>query len=209
MKRILFQGDSITDAGRLRSEEEDGINLGFGYPSYAAAMLGCEFPGEFEFFNKGISGNKITDIYARMKRDIISLKPDYLSIMIGVNDVWHKSFGEDDVCIERFEQLYRFLIEDVKKELPNIKIMLICPFCDSITKGFFDGFNDEILKRAALVKKLAEEYSLAFMDSQRVIDDAQKVFPIEYWTADGVHPTIFGHKMLADEWVKVFKTIKN
>lgn len=204
MQRILFLGDSITDAGRIRTLEDDGTHLGYGYAAQVAASLGCEFPGQFEFFNKGISGNKITDIYARMGRDVTALKPDYMSFMIGVNDVWHMNKG-DGVRIDRFEKIYRMFIEDVLEALPNLKIMLMTPFCDSVTDEIFDGFNDEVFKRAAVIKEVADEYGFAFMNTQAIIDDIQKKAPLDYWTADGVHPTIFGHKMIADEWIRVFK----
>ncbi|MBQ9920892.1 MAG: lysophospholipase, partial [Clostridia bacterium] len=85
--RILFQGDSITDAGRARDND---INLGTGYPMLVKATLGFEEPGKYEFFNRGISGNRVVDLYARIKNDIINLKPDVMSILIGVNDVWHE-----------------------------------------------------------------------------------------------------------------------
>ncbi len=206
MKRILFQGDSITDAGRLKDAENDGKSLGFGYPAYAAAEIGTMYPNEFEFFNKGISGNKITDLYARMKRDIIAFAPDYMSIMIGVNDIWHSTMN-DGVDLERFEQIYRWLIEDVKKALPDIKIMLIGAYCDSITNNLCEGFNEGVKARAAVAEKLAKEYGFTFMDSQSLINHLETIAPVKYWTDDGVHPTIFGHKMLADEWVKNFKTM--
>ncbi len=205
MKRVLFQGDSITDACRLRNEA-DGFNMGYGYAMIAAANLGSEYPGEFEFFNKANGGNKITDLYARMKRDIFALKPDYMSLMIGVNDVWHEK-NNDGTTAERFEQIYRCIIEDTLNELPDIKIMLMTPFHNCITEKIFDNFNEEVSVRANIVKKLADEYGLALMDTQAVIDEIQKIAPMEFWAADGVHPTIFGHKKIADKWLETFKTI--
>ena len=85
-KLILFQGDSITDAGRNR---ENDAGTGTGYPTFVKGELGLSNPGEYEFINRGISGNRIVDLYARIKADIINLKPDYMSILIGVYDVWH------------------------------------------------------------------------------------------------------------------------
>ena len=90
MKIVLFQGDSITDAGRTK----DDTNMGRGYAALVTAALGYECPGEYEFINRGINGNRVTDLYARIKRDIINLRPDVMSILIGVNDVWHEyDFG--------------------------------------------------------------------------------------------------------------------
>ncbi len=203
MIKVLFQGDSITDASRWR---ENVKHLGCGYALMAAAEIGMAYPNKFEFRNEGIGGNKITDLYARMKRDIIQHKPDYMSLMIGVNDVWHKTLdGGDDTSDERFEQLYHMLIDDVLEALPDIKIMIMTPYCDSVTDGFFEGFNDAVCRKAQIAKRIADEYGFAFLDTQAVIDRIQKLAPLEYWTEDGVHPTVFGHKAIADEWVKTFK----
>ena len=102
-KVILFQGDSITDCGRDRNVSE---SIGTGYPRLTAAKLGFENPGEYTFYNRGISGNRIVDLYARIKLDIINLKPDYMSILIGVNDVWHEVMRKNGVDTKKFEKIY-------------------------------------------------------------------------------------------------------
>ena len=116
--RILFQGDSITDCGR--DSNNDSV-LGRGYAHLVSAYLGYSEPGEPTFINKGISGNRIVDVYARMKRDILNYQPDVMSILIGVNDVWHE-LGEspNGVDAEKFFKIYSMLIEEVKEALPNI-----------------------------------------------------------------------------------------
>ena len=98
--KILFQGDSITDAGRSRDNDQ---YIGTGYPLLVKSELGYKFPGKYEFINRGISGNRIVDLYARIKADIINIKPDVMSILIGVNDVWHE-FGvnPNGVSSEKF-----------------------------------------------------------------------------------------------------------
>ncbi|MCQ2440740.1 MAG: GDSL-type esterase/lipase family protein [Clostridia bacterium] len=87
MKKILFFGDSITDCGRNRDNDD---SLGQGYPLLIKSELGFENPERYTFLNRGISGNRIVDLYARIKKDLINLAPDYVSILIGVNDVWHE-----------------------------------------------------------------------------------------------------------------------
>ena len=155
--RILFQGDSITDAGRSRTE--DWI-LGRGYPLLVEAALGYEEPAQHEFLNRGISGNRIVDVYARIKSDIINLKPDVMSLLIGVNDVWHE-LGEspNGVDADKFFKIYSMLIEEVKEALPNIKIMILEPFvleaCS--TTEHWEFFHSEVLKRAEMAKKIAEK----------------------------------------------------
>ena len=109
-KLILFQGDSITDAGRDR---ENPNCLGIGYPSRVAGALGVDRPNDFDFLNRGISGNRIVDIYARIKWDFINLKPDYASIFVGVNDAWHEIEWQNGVEDEKFEKIYGMMIEEV------------------------------------------------------------------------------------------------
>ena len=125
MKRILFQGDSITDCGRKR---EEFYGMGSGYANLVKASLGTDRPGEFEFLNRGVSGNRIVDLYARMKIDLINLAPDYLSIFIGVNDVWHEIAKGNGVATPKFEKIYSMLLEEVREFLPETKVFLIAPF---------------------------------------------------------------------------------
>ena len=125
--KILFQGDSITDTGRNREKD---ISLGSGYALFVSGSLGLTFPGEHEFLNRGISGNRVVDVYARIKSDIINLAPDFMSILIGVNDVWHE-FEEspNGVDAEKYYRVYDMLLEEVTTALPKIKIMILEPFC--------------------------------------------------------------------------------
>lgn len=211
MKTILFQGDSITDASRVK---ENGAHLGIGYASKAAGKIGLEFPGDFEFLNRGISGNRVVDLYARIKSDIINLKPDYMSIMIGVNDVWHEINMQNGVDADKFEIIYDMLISDVIKALPDIKIMIIEPYVlpESATVGEledgrdkYEVFRSEVLKRAEVSKRIADKYNLVFLPLQQKLDELTKIQPAVYWVYDGVHPSNIGHEFIANEWVKCFK----
>ena len=125
MKRILFQGDSITDCGRNR---ENHIYVGDGYPVHVKAQLGYDYPGMYDFQNRAISGNRVVDVYSRIKADIINLRPDYMSLLVGVNDVWHEFDFQNGVSAQKYEKIYSMLIEEVKAELPDIKIMILEPF---------------------------------------------------------------------------------
>ncbi len=207
MKKILFQGDSITDAGRSR---ENDVGKGLGYPTLVSAFLGAECPNEYEFKNRGISGNRIVDLLSRVKCDFINLEPDYLSILIGINDVWHEISSKNGVCAERFELLYNMLIEQIKEALPNIKIMILEPFVlkASATEEHWDEFRSEAEKRAECAKRVAEKNGLVFVPLMKVFDDAQKLAPADYWTSDGVHPTDAGHELIKREWLKGFEKIK-
>lgn len=208
MKTILFQGDSITDAGRSR---ENDFSRGFGYATLVSGKLGRKYAGEYAFKNKGISGNRVVDLYARIKSDIINLKPDYMSILIGVNDVWHEFSAENGVSVEKFEKIYGMLIEEVKEELPDIKIMILEPFVlkACATEENWEGFSKETKLRAEAAKRVAEKYGLPFVKLQEKFDAAMKEYPHPtYWLADGVHPTAMGHQIIADEWEKTFEAIR-
>ena len=212
-KLILFQGDSITDCGR---EREDITSTGDGYPNMVKGQLGYEKPGEYEFINKGISGNRIVDVYARIKADIINLKPDYMSLLIGVNDVWHELGGRyNGVSAEKFEKIYGMLIEEILEALPDIKIMILEPFvleASSTTATEteperWDYFRTEVPLRAAAAKRIAEKYGLSYVALQDKFDEACKWEQNSYWLGDGVHPTSMGHWIIKNEWMKAFQEL--
>ena len=204
--KILFQGDSITDAGRVR---EDETNVGRGYPILVKAKLGLENPGKYEFVNKGISGNRVVDLYARIKSDIINLKPDVMSILIGVNDVWHEIARENGVDADKFYKIYDMLIEEVKTALPDIKIMIMEPFVlnASATQENWEEFNTEVKKRAQMAKKIAKKYNLPFIELQKGFDELTKKEEPSYWLKDGVHPTEMGHEYIKNQWLEAFKIL--
>ena len=207
--RVLFYGDSITDAGRnyelLHGEE----SLGFGYVKYAAAGLRERGFAEEDIINRGISGNRIADLYARIKVDCWNHAPDFISVLIGVNDVWHEIYGKNGVEIDRFEKMYRHLIEDTKKALPNVKMMLCEPFVleGGATNEKFEEFL-EVYKYAEVVKKLAEEYGLAFLPLQEKLSQAAAKTSAAEYLSDGVHPAEEGAKLIANAWLEKFDQVK-
>ena len=208
--RILFQGDSITDAGRVK---ENPADLGRGYPSLVAASLGLDAPGEHTYLNRGISGNRIVDVYARIRADIINLRPDVLSILIGVNDVWHE-FREspNGVPSEKFFKIYSMLIEEIKAALPEIKIMILEPFflpgsATTDTEERAAGFAAEVPKRAEMAKKVAEKYGLPFIPLQKEYSRLAALTEPAEWLRDGVHPTPMGHEVIKRAWISTFEKI--
>lgn len=205
--RILFQGDSITDAGRSR---ENDNSVGEGYPLLVKASLGFQVQGKYEFFNRGIGGNRIIDVYARIKRDIINVKPDVMSILIGVNDVWHELDREDGVDANKYFKIYDMLIQEIKNALPNIKIMIMEPFVlkGSATEKNWECFDLEVRKRASIAKKISEKYNIPFIELQNGFDELSKNFESSYWLVDGVHPSIMGHEYIKQEWIKTFKNLE-
>ena len=205
---VLFQGDSITDAGRSR---ENDVAIGAGYPAFVSGIMGYQQPGKYAFINRGISGNRITDLIARVKYDIINLAPDVMSILIGINDCWHEFNCQNGVSAERFEMYYNLLIEEVKEALPDIKIMILEPFVmrgvGVGTEPYFDEFDKEVKLRAEKAKAISEKYNLTYIPLQEGLDKLSENIDPSYWTSDGVHPTPMGHEYIKNEWIKAFKAL--
>ena len=205
MKRILFQGDSITDAGRNREAlPESNTGYGAGYPALVAARIfGDHLGNGYNIINRGISGNRVVDLYARWKKDCLNLTPDVLSILIGVNDTWHeKSESRNGVEVERYKLIYDMLLEWTVKTLPEIKLVLMEPFVLE-TGAVSADWLPEIAERGAVVKELAQKYNAIFIPCQQIISDAAaKAGADDLILRDGVHPSVMGHQVLADAWLK-------
>jgi lysophospholipase L1-like esterase len=213
MKKILFFGDSITDCGRDKNNIQSS---GTGYPLLVKSYLGFEHPGEYEFVNTGISGNRIVDLYAAIKARFINHKPDYASILIGVNDTWHEINYSNGVDTDKFEKIYSMLIEEIKEALPDIKIIIFEPFvlegpattATETCPNKWDDFKADVPTKSAAAKRVAEKYGLKFVPLQKLFDEACKTAPATYWLTDGVHPTNAGHELIKREWLKAFDEIK-
>lgn len=202
MKTILMQGDSITDAGRNRGNDAD---RGHGYALLAAGKIMYSYPGAFQVLNRGVSGDRIVDLYARMKKDILNLSPDYLTILIGVNDVWHELAERNGVSDEKYYRLYSQLIDEVRAELPTVKIYILEPFVlpGVATNAHWDVFHKEVRLRAASAKRIAAEKGLIFIPLQGLFDGCCSQCPPEYWLSDGVHPTAAGHALICEALLSV------
>ncbi|HET6558299.1 MAG TPA: SGNH/GDSL hydrolase family protein [Prolixibacteraceae bacterium] len=202
---ILFQGDSITDGNRGRDADPNHI-MGHGYQFTVASRWGAEYPEkELKFYNRGISGNKVIDLAARWQGDTLELKPTILSILVGVNDstsVIHD--WKPVVPVEKYEEVYRQLLDQTKAALPEVLLVLCEPFIVPVgnVKNNWDRYYADIAKRQSVVRKLVQEYDAVFVPFQEVFDNAIKKAPASYWIWDGVHPTVAGHELMAREWIK-------
>jgi lysophospholipase L1-like esterase len=201
---VLFQGDSITDAGRNR-EEGDQPNhqpaMGGGYAWMAASqLLVCRPNDNLKIFNRGVSGNKVYQLDEHWQEDCLDLKPNVLSLLIGVNDVWHMLDGRYDGTLEKYETDYNNLLARTKKSLPDVKLVICDPFvlrCGVIDDKWFPVIDDY---RAA-AKRVADGAGAVFVPFQAMFDTAVQFAPPEHWTKDGVHPSAFGHALMAHAWL--------
>lgn len=205
IKTVLFQGDSITDAKRDREAVEGNTSsTGTGYVALVAGKLLAKNIGkEFNCINRGISGNRVVDLYARWKVDALNLKPDLLSILVGVNDTWHEFAWQNGVEPDRYEKVYRMLLELTKAELPEVKLVLCEPFC-LLSELVTTEWLEEVRQRGTIVKKLAEEFGATFVPLQQLLEDAAaKAGDNLKILRDGVHPTLLGAQIIADQWLKI------
>jgi lysophospholipase L1-like esterase len=202
---ILFQGDSITDGGRGKKADQSQM-LGQSYPMLIAAECSAHFPEQkLHFLNRGVSGNVLPDLAKRWQTDTLDLKPDVLSILIGVNDVWHNFNDKKEVPYEACEKIYDQLISDTTNALPNIKIVLCDPFIlpGTANKTNWNEWQPAVERMRGIVERLSKKYNLPVVHFQKMFDAAVKQAPAEYWIHDGVHPTFAGHQLMTDEWLKV------
>ncbi len=208
---FLFQGDSITDGNRTRNTDWNHV-MGHGYQFIIASKLWYELPEKkFHFFNRGISGNKVTDLEKRWDTDTIALKPDLLSILIGINDISTSIGGDKNFTAESYEEKYRNLLLKTKNELPAVQLVLCEPFILPVgnVKDKWDLYDTEIKKYQAAVKKLAIEFKAIHIAFQQAFDKVLQKAPADYWIWDGIHPMPAGHELMAREWMKqVGKKIK-
>ena len=187
---ILFQGDSITDGNRGRSADPNHIH-GHGYVYLIASYLGANFPEKnWTFVNRGVSGDTVEKLAARWQDDAIRINPDIVSILVGAN-VWIL-----DTTPEEFEAEYDALIAGTLEALPNVKLVLIEPFCCQ------EGGAEQTKEYREAVVRLAEKYNAAFVPLQDEFDHltAESSDP-HRWVWDGIHPTTAGHWIIFRRWL--------
>jgi len=199
---VLFQGDSITDAGRNRASADANSAgaLGSGYPLLvASAVLAARPGGALRFYNRGISGNKVPDLQQRWTTDTIDLKPDVLSILIGVNDFWHKLDHGYNGTVQDYEQQYNALLDATREALPHVHLIVLEPFV--LRTGAVDArWFPEFDQRRAAAARVAAQARATFVPLQTVFNQQTRATPPEYWASDGVHPTPAGHAVIAEQW---------
>jgi lysophospholipase L1-like esterase len=205
---ILFQGDSITDAGRKKDDESANTAaiMGSGYAMIAGSQLLFQHADKnLKIYNRGISGNKVYQLAERWEKDCLNLKPNVLSILIGVNDYWHMHNGKYAGTIKTYQDDYKALLQKTKEKFPDVKLIIGEPFAvagiKAVDQTWYPAFNDY---RAA-AKEIAGQFNAYWIPYQTVFDKAQKAAPGVYWTGDGVHPSLAGAHLMAHAWMEAVK----
>ena len=197
--RILFQGDSITDAGRDRRNYHQ---MGNGYPKYAAAALAEQFPEiPFEFINLGISGNRTDQLFDRLYPDAIALEPDVISILIGINDVWARyGGGRVETTDAQIETNYRAILTHLRKQT-SAKIVMLSPYLlDCEDK---EAVREDLKTVLPIVRKLAQEFADIYIPLDQLFEEALKTQPQpKFYSADGVHPNANGAQFIGTAYAE-------
>jgi len=210
--RILFQGDSITDMKWGRNQADRNHYLGHSYVFLIAARLGMDMAkAKLEFFNRGISGNKVSDLKARWQKDAIDMKPDLLSILVGTNDVGIGFRNKNKtVTPAAFEKDYRHILEASRKANPELRIVLLDPFVlqsgSLKNEQTYQVRRKETDKMRTVVSTLANDYNAAHLPTQEIFDQAAREAGPENWIWDGVHPLPQGHELIARHWLDIVST---
>ena len=202
---IIFQGDSITDAGRNRERElpNDAASFGGGYANLIASWMLEEMAArELTIYNRGISGNKVYQLAERWDRDCLLLHPDVLSILIGVNDYWHMRNGNYDGTPEIFRNDYRALLDRTKEYNPDIKLVICQPFILTETHDVDESWVEPFHAYQEIARKMAVEFDAVWVPFQEAFDRAIEVAHPSYWAFDGVHPSMAGAQLMAETWLK-------
>ena len=223
MIRILFQGDSITDGGRLKPVEcrwDLNHQIGHCYVDPIAAELGRNHPGKYTFINRGMSGDTVTALGARWQTDTLDEHPDILSILVGING--NRDFDGNFIeNLEEYEKKYRALLDAARAQNPDLEIILMEPFVLPVghIAEKFDAYMAVFSRRQAIVRQIARDYGAIFVPTQdclnRLVEETAPILaangcdidPMKYWLWDGVHPTEAFHYELSRLWLEAAKDI--
>jgi acyl-CoA thioesterase I len=195
---VVLIGDSVTDCGRDYKDQE---SLGSGYALAIAAEYGSRYPEQhITFINKGINGHRVVDLEARWQRDCLDLQPDYVSILIGINDTWRRYDSQDPTSSEKFYEGYRRLLERTVRQ--GVKgIILLEPFVVPVReeqKNWYEDLNPKI----QAVRELAKQFQTLYVPLDGLLNAASTRTGAAYWAGDGVHPSAAGHGLIAEAWLK-------
>lgn len=195
-RTVLFLGDSITDCGRV----EDPDHLGYGYVRLVAEHLAAHEPSA-RVLNLGVGGERVRDLVARVGGDLLDRDPDVVTIYVGVNDSWHRDEQGSTTSEEDFERDYRFLLDQLSASRPATPVLLVVPFVTDVDESMA-SLHADLDGKVHVIRALAQEFGATVVDAEHVMREALEIghTPTSL-AADGVHPTIAGHRLLADAWI--------
>ena len=195
---ILFQGDSITDCGR---DYSNTASLGSGYALLVAAEIGRKYPEKnIHFINRGVNGNRVMDLNHRWEEDCLQLNPTWVSIYIGINDVWRRYGDNDATSVENFYEEYRKLIERTN-EHTDAKLILVEPFCLPVPEDR-KTWREDLDPKIQAIRELAREFQTLYIPLDGLFASASTQIDPAYWAEDGVHPTPAGHSLITKAWLE-------
>ncbi len=195
---VLFQGDSITDAGRSRENDAD---LGRGYAAMIAAWFGAAWPEKgAHLVNRGISGDRAKDLAARWQPDCLALKPNLVSILIGINDTWRRYDHNDPTSAEAFEASYHAILTQVRDQL-GARLVICEPFLLPVPDDR-RAWRVDLDPKIAVARDLARRFGAIYVPLDGIFAQASTRREPAFWAADGVHPTPAGHALIAQAWLK-------
>jgi lysophospholipase L1-like esterase len=198
--RIVFYGDSITDAGRNAEQNNNG-GLGVGYAALCAASLLANFPDwELEIFNRGISGNRVYDLESRLEADVLSLKPTLVSVLIGINDTWRRYDSNLPSNIDEYEETYRRILTRLREEC-HCDFLILEPFLLH-TQDDLHQWREDLDPRIQACRRIARDFGATYLPLDGVFAAAACRAPEKYWLPDGVHPSLAGHQLIAQHWLE-------
>jgi lysophospholipase L1-like esterase len=227
MIRILFQGDSITDGGRLKDPNKRwdlNHQIGHSYVFYITATLGSKFPGKYDIINRGISGNSVDNLLDRWQTDTLDINPDILSILVGINGNGERDGnfpeGQENHLID-FESKYRKLLITAKESNPDVKLVIMEPFFLPVgkSKEHYDDFMPFFRRKQEIIRQVAADFDAIFIPTQKrlesLVEESRTVLlengcdidAYAYWVWDGIHPTEAMHGMMAEWWLEATKDV--
>ncbi|MFA6877230.1 MAG: SGNH/GDSL hydrolase family protein [Parabacteroides sp.] len=221
-QHVVYIGDSITDSNWARMDGKSSAErkakewdknhiLGSGYVYFCASYYMGKYPEkEYEFFNRGISGNTLSDLEKRWQSDVIEIKPDVLSVLIGTNDIGRYLGGktQNPFDFALWEKTYRKLLDQALQSNPNMKFILCSPFAEPIgntNNEMYPQRIEMINTCASIIAHIAKDYKAVYLPYNKMFDVLIKQHPTSqntYWIWDGIHPTPAGHNRMATLWIK-------
>lgn len=197
---VLFFGDSITDCGRTGAADPDEA-MGSGYAFLCAAMLSARHPGSnLRFTNRGIGGNRVSDLEGRLGRDVLDLRPDVLSVLIGINDTWRRYDSDVVSPVDAFARSYERILSAAREQL-GARLIVMEPFLLPVPEDR-RRWREDLDPRIAAVRELARRFEAVYVPLDGLFAAAACRRPMDYWLPDGVHPTPAGHALIADAWLR-------